>query len=63
MVSYSSLHLKLKLSELNSLNPTNKQTKLAGMESETPVRDEADFVARVMAREMQVFSLCLEEKE
>ena len=41
----------------------HQQTKFAGMESETPVRDEADFVARVMAREMQVFSLRLEEKE
>ena len=41
----------------------HRQTKLAGMESDTPVRDEADFIARVMAREMKVFALCLEETE
>ncbi|MBQ7322796.1 MAG: histidinol-phosphatase [Clostridia bacterium] len=40
----------------------HQQTKFAGMESETPVRDEADFVARVMAREMQVFTLRLESE-
>lgn len=37
--------------------------RLAGVESDTPVRDEADFVARVMAREMKIFDLRLEETE
>lgn len=31
--------------------------KLGGMQSDTPIRDEADFVARVKAREMEVFRM------
>ena len=34
-----------------------KQKRLAGLSFETPIRDEADFVARVMAREAKIFTL------
>ena len=34
-----------------------KHKRLGGMESDTPIVDEADFVARVMAREMRIFSI------
>lgn len=34
-----------------------RQKRLAGLEFETPIRDEADFVARVMAREAKIFAL------
>lgn len=33
------------------------QTHLAGVQFETPIRDEADFVARVLAREAEIFRL------
>lgn len=36
-----------------------KTQKLAGMQSETPLRDEWDFVARVKNGEMQIFTLDL----
>ena len=31
--------------------------RLGGMQSETPVTDEADFIARILAREMEIFSI------
>ncbi len=37
------------------------QTLLGGMESETPIRDEADFVKKVKAGEMQLFRIRREE--
>ncbi len=37
-----------------------KQKHLAGLEFETPIRDEADYIARVMAREAKIFTLNLE---
>jgi predicted metal-dependent phosphoesterase TrpH len=37
-----------------------KQKHLAGLEFETPIRDEADYIARVMARQAKIFTLNLE---
>lgn len=37
-----------------------KQKHLAGLEFETPIRDEADYIARVMARQAMIFTLNLE---
>jgi predicted metal-dependent phosphoesterase TrpH len=34
-----------------------KQKHLAGLEFETPIRDEADYIARVMARQAKIFTL------
>jgi predicted metal-dependent phosphoesterase TrpH len=37
-----------------------KQKHLAGLEFETPIRDEADYITRVMARQAKIFTLNLE---
>lgn len=34
-----------------------KHKRLGGMQSDTPVVDEADFIARIRAREMEIFSI------
>ncbi len=37
------------------------QKKLAGIETETPIRDEFDFIKRVMAEEIELFTTTLED--
>ena len=34
-----------------------KHKRLGGMQSDTPVADETDFIARIRAREMEIFSI------
>lgn len=34
-----------------------KHKRLGGMQSETPVTDEADFITRIRAREMEIFTI------
>ena len=34
-----------------------KHKRLGGMQSDTPVADEADFIARIRAQEMEIFSI------
>ena len=39
-----------------------RQTRLAGVEFDTPIQGEADFVARVIAREAKIFTLTTENE-
>lgn len=41
----------------------SKQTHLAGMESETPLVDEADFIRRVRNGEMKIFTLDIQRNK
>ena len=41
---------------------TTKKKALAGVEFDSPIRDEADFVARVIAREAKIFTLNTENE-
>ena len=39
-----------------------RQTRLAGVEFDTPIQGEADFVARIMARQAEIFTLTAENE-
>ena len=39
-----------------------RQTRLAGVEFDTPIQGEADFVARIMARQAKIFTLTTENE-
>ena len=41
---------------------TTKKKALAGVEFDSPIRDEADFVTRVIAREAKIFTLTTENE-